>query len=408
MQPATTLLGLLAQGLLPSVEKLQALPGQVRRLGHQDDGEKVVGLQSQKQVRVQGQVLAGFQSLTIPAGKGGQGTATAPLQIVGMGALPRRPGANHQVVMLVQWRVAVQSRVHEGQMIGLTVVLNRQFVIAVNRQLQGAADGDIRGQLPGKAASRQRLPALGDRMKMGSQRWRIPGQVNEHHAQVFVAADLPESVLAAVKTLSLVHAHAPYIGRGLQLAVQVVAPAVVGAANQQAGLGGLTDQLHTAVTANIVENTGPSVVVTNHQQGQLHKAHRYCVSWGLEITGEANGCPGVSQYAVTLPLPEFPAGVGFVAETPGLAEVLANHGINLNLHGFNRRSGVGHGRTLYPGGAQSTRPDFPRATDFFSARYWLFRAERPLPKPRITSPRVPGGQLQGNGLFDTGCSSPRW
>ena len=300
-------------------------------------------------------------------------------------------------------------------MIGLTVVLNRQFVIAVDRQLQGAAGGNIRGQLPGKVASRQRLPALGNRMQMGSKRWRIPGQVNEHHAQEFFATDLPESVLAAVKPLNLVHAHAPNIGRGLQLAVQIVAPAVVGAANQQAGLGSLTDQLHTAVTANIVENTGTSVVVTNHQQGQLHKAHRYCVSRGLEITGEANGGPGVTQYAVTLPLPKFPAGVGFVAETPGLAEVLGNRGINRNLHGLNRRSGVGHGRTLHPGGAQSTRPDFPWATDFFQcplravpgykSRYP--RAERPLPKSRISYPRAPGGQLQGNGLFDTGCSSPR-
>ena len=117
-------------------------------------------------------------------------------------------------------------------------------------------------------------------------------------------------MVSAIKASHFVHAHATDIGGRFELSAKVVAPLVIGASDDQAGIAGFGDQLHAAVAAHVVKHSCATLLVSHHHQWQSHKHDGEDAAGFCNIATKAQARPGLRDDRIPLFQPFVVAGVG--------------------------------------------------------------------------------------------------
>src|ERR1700689_3524891 len=127
---------------------------------------------------------------------------------------------------------------HPGQMVGLAIILDREFPVATN--LEGESGVAASGyELRPSALADEGRDAPPKRLDMLRKSRGIAAQVDEQHTEKLGAAHLFQAVVGGREPRAGVLVHAADVGRRLELAAERVGPAVIAAGDERRHLGGL-------------------------------------------------------------------------------------------------------------------------------------------------------------------------
>src|SRR5215813_4690429 len=108
-------------------------------------------------------------------------------------------------------------------------------------------------------------------------------------------ADLDEGKLRHVHVSMGVPARASHMGRRTKIAIQAVAPAMVGTADGAADVGWSSHQDHAAVAAGILENPNAAIAVAYDQEGHSEEGDRPGVAGLGNVLAESDAGPACKQ-----------------------------------------------------------------------------------------------------------------
>ena len=198
---------------------------------------------------------------------------------------------------------------HPGQVVAFAEILDRQFPVAGDIEFEARVGAAVVEGLTLELA-----PAGEDGGGVILELGGGAGDVDEDHVAPDVGADFDEAQGGAVDLVMGVVAGAADMGGGLQIAVQGVAPGVIGAANDAADLALLFDQDHAPVAAGVLENADLALAVADGEERDAKEGDGVGVAGFGDVLGETDAGPGVEEHGLTFRLEGGVGGVVVVRQ----------------------------------------------------------------------------------------------
>ena len=171
------------------------------------------------------------------------------------------------------------------------------------------------------------------------ERHRVRIEVDEHPAAPFVAAERRQTgMIRGSKPGRLLH-----VGRAHQLALEVVEPAMVGAA-ELLGVARAAGDLDAAVPADVGECADIAVIVAGDDDRLVHDPERHVVARILDLLHATDAEPVLHEDLFLLELVDLRRGIDVARQVPRLVQCVAGPGKIAVARG----EGFGDGHGILP------------------------------------------------------------
>ena len=177
----------------------------------------------------------------------------------------------------------------KGQVIGLAVILNREFPVAVQRE----GDRGIRTGMDQRFF--EFAPAVDQGCRGVLECRRLTTDIDKDDIPPDMRAHGNQRQVAMVDAFMAVDAGTADMRRAAELTIQIIGPGVIGAGDRPAKLLRLVDQDHAAMPADILEHLDLAGGVAHHQQRHAEEFDRLYHAGSRNVLAEADRGPAVAE-----------------------------------------------------------------------------------------------------------------
>ena len=262
-------------------------------VGQQQNGEGMVVMDAEKNIRKQRDIFGAG----IPfSGQAPEAWKAAPvgadLRLIDGGSLAGIALGIEDVVMVLQPRIAVQGRVNEGKVVGLAIILDREFPVAVERE----ADRGIGAGMDKRMV--ELAPAFDERGGRFFKGRCRAADIHENDVAPDMRANTDQRQITGFDAVMAVDIGAADMRCAAQIAVEIIGPGVIGAGDRSPQPDRFLDQDHAAVSADILEHVDSAVGVPDHQHRNAKKRYRFRHAGRCDVLAEPDRGPAVAEHPV--------------------------------------------------------------------------------------------------------------
>src|SRR6056297_2777282 len=301
------------------IVEVNVLDGALWPLRLENDGKGVVAVHAQEDVGIGRDILGLLVPFRADILEIGEFLAVLVGELaVNHRALTGILAGFFDVVMVLELGIAVESGMHPGQVVALAVILDREFPVGLDFELEPAVVAAvIERQVEFGPAGDE----VGHRLV---KRRGVARDVDPDDIAPDMAADLVEAKLIAANGLVGVVPRPADMRRGDKRALGRVAPGMIGAANGTFDLAGFLDEDHAAMSADVLKDPDVAVLVTDQQQRHAEKFQRLGIARLGDIGGDGEPGPLAEQQRVLFFLIDRRVDVMRVGQPVGLFDACAH------------------------------------------------------------------------------------